>query len=238
MEPKATYEITDHKAVQLYDGDMIRLLAGHIKRCVPNGGELTDGEALALAQASLATDLCPFSGEIWYIPKKGPHIGIRGLRRKAREQSLYSINVRPMTPEELQEHGVRIEIGDIGCACELYRHDQTREAADINRLAGAPIITIKPIIGIGIWRKAYPEINQYKDDPVPHSKSPSWVAKKRAEADALSQAFNIKTPYSDEVDSRVSIDEESEGPPIGEDNGDMPSPSNDMSPVDELFGTD
>jgi len=180
--------------------ERVKMLAGHIKKCIPNGEVLENNEAIALARISMATDLSPFTGEVWYIPKKGPHIGIRGLRRKAKEQSLYSKSFRSMTPEEIKEHDVRIEVGDVGCVCELFRHDLTKEAAQINQMAGSPVIVIKPIVGIGIWRKAYKEIAQYKDDPVPHGKSPAWVARKRAEADALSQAYDIgiNLPYADE----------------------------------------
>jgi hypothetical protein len=110
----------------------VKMLAGHIKKCVPNGETLESSEAIALARISMATDLSPFTGEVWYIPKKGPHIGIRGLRRKAKEQSLYSKSFRPMTPEEIKEHDVRTGIGDVGYVCELFRHDLTKEAAEIN----------------------------------------------------------------------------------------------------------
>jgi len=155
----------------------------------------------------MATDLSPFTGEIWYIPKKGPHIGIRGLRRKAKEQSLYSKSFRPMTPDEITDHDVRTGVGDVGYVCELYRHDLTREAAQINQMSGGATIPIKPIVGIGIWRKAYKEIAQYKDDNVPHGKSPAWVARKRAEADALSQVYDVTIglTFSDEVGEYLEV---------------------------------
>lgn len=180
--------------------ERVRLLAGHIKNCIPNGGALDDSEAIALARISMVTDLSPFTGEVWYIPKKGPHIGIRGLRRKAKEQSLYSKNFRPMTPEEIGEHDVRTDVGDVGYICELWRHDLTKDAAQINQMSAEVVIPIKPIVGIGIWRKAYKEIAQYKNDSIPHGKSPAWVARKRAEADALSQAYDIgiNLPHADE----------------------------------------
>lgn len=192
------------RAVQVHIGtdiealnEQVKLFAGHIKACIPNGKDLTNDEAIALARISMATDLSPFIGEVWYIHGLGPHIGIRGLRRKAKEQGLYSKSFRAMRNEEIEEHDVRP--CDVGYICELFRHDLTKEAAEINRLAGQPIIPIKPVVGIGIWRKRYEEIAQYKDDRVPHGKSPAWVAKKRAEADALSQAYDIgiNLPYSD-----------------------------------------
>lgn len=200
------------RAVQIHastdieaENELVRLFAGQIKACIPNGKDLTDSEAIGLARISMATDLSPFTGEIWYIPKKGPHIGIRGLRRKAKEQALYSKDFRAMRDEEIEEHDVRA--CDVGYICELFRHDLTKEAAQINQLAGQPVIPIKPIIGVGIWRLAYKEIAQYKDDSVPHTKSPAWVARKRAEADALSQAYDIgiNLPYSDVGNHNLEI---------------------------------
>jgi len=185
----------------------VKLLAGQIKKCVPNGDKLSNSEALALARISMATDLSPFTGELFYLPGKGPHVGIRGFRRKAKEQALYSTNFRPMIPEEIKEHDVRTNVGDVGYVCELWRHDLTKEAAEINELAGEAIIPIKPIVGVGIWRKKYPEIAQYKDDNVPHGKSPAWQAKKRAEADALGQAYDIglNLPHADEPSGYLEI---------------------------------
>jgi len=185
----------------------VKQLAGHIKACIPNGADLSDHEAIALARVSMATDLSPFTGEVWYIPKKGPHIGIRGLRRKAKEQSLYSKSFRPMTPDEITNHDVRTGVGDVGYVCELYRHDLIKEAAQINQMLGGATIPIKPTVGIGIWRKAYKEIAQYKDDSIPHGKSPAWVAKKRAEADALSQVYDVTIglTFSDEVGEYLEV---------------------------------
>lgn len=204
------------RAVEIYSSattdiaalnEHVKQLAGHIKACIPNGADLTDHEAIALARVSMATDLSPFTGEVWYIPKKGPHIGIRGLRRKAKEQSLYSKSFRRMTDDEITNHDVRTGVGDVGYVCELWRHDLTKEAAQINQALPGASIPIKPIVGIGIWRKAYKEISQYKDDSVPHGKSPAWVAKKRAEADALSQVYDvaIRLPFSDEPSEYLEV---------------------------------
>lgn len=61
-------------------------LSQRIKIMVPGGNKLTDSEAQALAQVSLVTTCNPFIGEIWYIPGRGPMIGIKGARRHGNEQ--------------------------------------------------------------------------------------------------------------------------------------------------------
>jgi len=173
------------RAIQLYDDKMIEQFARRIKKCVPNGSKLQDDEALALAQIAVSTDLSPFVGELFYIPGKGPHIGIEGLRRKASEQSTYSLAPpRAMDDEEIKEHGLKQ--GDVGRVAELYRHDVLAKAVEINKAAGEPVIPIRPVVGIGIWGKG---------EQVPKGKSPAWVASKRAEADALKKGFNIIIPF-------------------------------------------
>lgn len=175
----------ERRAIQQYDGEKIKRLAQRIKQCIPNGSRLKDHEALALAQIAVSTDLSPFVGELYYIPGKGPHIGIEGLRRKASEQSTYSMAPpRAMNPEERTEHDLKE--GDVGRVAELYRHDVLARAVEINKAAGEPVIPIKPIAGIGIWKKG---------DQVPKGKSPAWVASKRAEADVLKKGFNIVIPF-------------------------------------------
>jgi hypothetical protein len=176
--------------VTLYgDGKSLKHMAWRVKHCVPGGQRLGDDEAYSLAQIALATGLNPFTGEIWYIPGRGPMAGIRGLRRRAREQSTYSLDCRAMRGEEVTEHQIKPD--DVGRTCALYRHDVLQRAVEINKAAGTEIVPVKPIIGVGIWRKG---------DNVPSGKSPVWVADKRAEADALRKAFDLsELPYSDEV---------------------------------------
>lgn len=173
------------RAIQLYDNEMMERLARRIKRCVPNGDRLNDDEALALAQIAVSTDLSPFVGELYYIHGRGPGVGIEGLRRKASEQSTYSMaQPRAMTDEEITEHNLKEN--DVGRVAELYRHDILAKAVEINKAAGEPIIPIEPIVGIGIWKKG---------DQVPKGKSSAWVASKRAEAGALKKGFNIVMPF-------------------------------------------
>lgn len=65
----------------------ISALANRIKTMLPGGDKLSENEALALAQVATVTRLNPFIGEVWYIPGKGPMIGIKGARRMENEDT-------------------------------------------------------------------------------------------------------------------------------------------------------
>jgi len=185
-EPSMKKEI----ALQQYgERDALSEMVHRVKHCVPNGKRLKDAEVLSLAQVALATGLDPFTGEIWYIPGKGPMAGIKGLRRRAREQSTYSVTFRAMRNSEPDEHNIKV--GDVGRICELFRHDVLQKAVEINKVAGEMVVPVKPILGVGIWRTG---------DQIASSKSSTWMADKRAEADALRKGFDLtELQYSDEI---------------------------------------
>lgn len=210
--PFPTPPIGDIEAFNKYVHDY----AAHIKYCVPNGHKLNDKEAIALARIAMDTGLSPFTGEVSYLPGKGPHIGIEGLRRKAKEQALYSKSHRAMTPDEIKEHGVRVDVGDIGYVCQLWRHDLTQDAARINALAGEVVIQIEPILGFGIFHTAGWQTTKrgepYPADTIPNGRSAAWVARKRSEADALRQAYDIgiSLPYHDEPEYLPVADNDEE----------------------------
>ena len=65
----------------------ISALAKRIKTMLPGGDKLSETDALALAQFATVTRLNPFIGECWYIPGKGPMIGIKGARRMENEST-------------------------------------------------------------------------------------------------------------------------------------------------------
>lgn len=123
--------------------------------------------------------------------------GIKGLRRKSSEQSLYSTSIRAMDVQEAIEHGLQEK--DVGRICQLYRHDILQGAVEINRAAGEVIIPLQPIIGVGIWKGG---------DQVAKGKSPAWMASKRAEADALKKGFSIPLPYDEQANGFDTIIEE------------------------------
>ena len=74
--------------LQVFGADraLVSEIAARLKLMISNGKKLTNDEALALAQYSVATDLNPFLGECYYLPGMGPGPGIAGWRKKAQER--------------------------------------------------------------------------------------------------------------------------------------------------------
>ena len=143
----------------------IKELGERMRRFLPNGDKMQACDALSFAQASLALDLNPFAGEIWYIPRVGIVTGIAGYRKMARQQGPFVAQSRQMTPAERADHNLKDQ--DLGAVCELYRPDQLREAAEINLAAGKEIIPIAPTLGIGIWRAAELALSVLKEGSKP-----------------------------------------------------------------------
>jgi len=180
----------NENALQAYgERSDIKELGDRVKRFLPNGDKMSAEDALGLAQIAIAQDLNPFAREIWFVPGLGIVTGIEGYRKLARRVAHYTAQTREMTPEERAKH--RLEEGEFGAVCELYRPDVIRDAVAVNNAAGAEVIPVLPTIGIGIKRPT--ERNSY----APTGRSLMWVAEKRAEADALRKAFDIQVGFAD-----------------------------------------
>lgn len=171
----------------------IREMMSRIRQMVPNADKIGDDGCLALAQASIALELNPFIGEIWAIPQGGGKFalspGIKGLRKKARQQGKYQVTLRPATPEELG--GVKMNPGDIARACDLYM--MTPHALEVLRLTGRAVM----FTGLAIIRSD----DKTKMEHV-------QCVRKRAEADALKQAFDLSAlgTYVEEPPTQWQID--------------------------------
>ena len=170
----------DVTLVQYGDRDQVRELGSRIKRFLPNGNKMESVDALSLAQLSIAHGLNPFIGDVWWIPKKGIMVGINGLRKSARRVSPYSVDIQLMRTNEREEHDV--PDGAAAYIARLFR-------ADIMGQMVAARQPVYPFIGIGISAKE--EWKPHTQKPLPHTKSLAWVARKRAEADALKAAYDI-----------------------------------------------
>ena len=200
----------------------LREMAARIKTMLPNGSILEDHEALALAQASHLTGLNPFEGEIYFLknPKtgesKGVYTGIKGRRRKAREQ-LYNqvgkganfwIEYEFATAEwktsnnyDPQATVCIATLRDTGMINEYVRIvtalvSARMSTADIKAIAGdRPFVT-----GIGFVKPGEYLIRPLRE-----------VAKKRAERAALAQRFDIGLKIkSDDYTDDTSDDSVSE----------------------------
>ena len=183
-----------NEMITFEDSEKLRALAQLLKKMLPGGERMSDGEALALAQAARAMGRNPLAGEIYAIPGKGVADGYRGLIKDARPGS-YHLKYRPLTAEEVEEHEVRT--GDIARACELYLFAEVEQC----KRYGVPY---EPTVGVGIvreeekfqterWDNAtrarlpLPR-DQWKPIPPPTGRSWGWKAEIRAMKDALRRA--------------------------------------------------
>jgi hypothetical protein len=109
----------------------IEAYARRIKLMCKGGKNLSDPEALALAQVATITHLDPFIGEVWYIPGSGPMVGIAGARRvdqeDTRERGGYStVEVISCPPEEAG--ALETELKDVAAS---FRAEITDTAATL-----------------------------------------------------------------------------------------------------------
>lgn len=196
--------------IQSYgESDDIYSLAKRIKVMVPGGNKLQDAEAQALAQVALVTNCNPFIGEIWYIPGRGPMIGIKGARRHGNEkiaeaggaQAYWVPELKPCSGEEA---GYKGDLKNLEAAYKCVITDsvstkmfQTMFLETINSLrAGGskdPVGEAREICG------KKPEWIGYGFSTVSEQSkmNKQALAMKRAEADALKKKFDI--PFGTEV---------------------------------------
>jgi hypothetical protein len=165
-------------------------LTKRLQATIPGGRKLSQDEALSLAQLSVAHGLDPFNGEAWIIPGSGLMVGIKGLRKAARRAANEEdgtfwtefIHVPPST-YDAPEDAIVYE-------CKLRDTISTQawaKAVNIMTSANVPykdaIEAAGPApvrVGIGI---ATP--NEPSKMPI-HQR-----ARKRAEADAIKQRYDV-----------------------------------------------
>lgn len=169
-------------------------------------GDFAERGALALAQVVVTTGLNPYVGEIWALPKKQKGgaivgftimVGIKGLRRAARQQAEEMGLVYPYfrpTWRMLDEDEIALAglcEGDRGLACELELF-LPADHVYYARYEHQPYT----LTGVGILRAAS------------HSRmEPIQAMRKRAEADALKQGFDLPFGVEDNGDQVAPEDE-------------------------------
>jgi len=179
-----------------------------IETMLPGGSKLGINERYALAQIAVAHGLDPFNGEVWYIPGRGPMIGIKGLRKKAREQvqGNFWIDFREITdPDERKRYS--IDNGALAFEARLFDSENVRTYCDMIAVmtkSGIPWSDVKVMIGekpytsgVGVLRPT----EQTKMERV-------QCAMKRAEADALKRRFDV--PFG--LTINAEIDDEKPAP--------------------------
>lgn len=190
-----------NNSLVLADKNDVSHMTGQLAHYMVGGQKLTPDERKALAVLAVTMGLNPFVGEIWYIPKSGPFVGIKGQRRNA------TVNLEK-TDDHYWTHWTRVQAeevggkeGDIAFICELRDSARIKNFASLyekmsemvqgNSALLSEIMGPSPTIkGIGLVTKAdldkYHSMEEYKRRT---KMTPVAVAKKRAESDALKQAF-------------------------------------------------
>jgi hypothetical protein len=187
-------------------------LSQRLQATIPGGRRLSQEEALSLAQISVAHGLDPFNGEAWIIPGSGLMVGIKGLRKAARriakeEDGVFWTDFVRVTPETFDEPE-----NSVVYECRLRDTITTQAwAKSINILttSGVPykeaieFVGPTPVkVGIGIAK--------------PDEKSKMLIhqrAKKRAEADALKQRYDValNAEFSEEEPQMIDATFEDNG---------------------------
>lgn len=196
--------------IQQYgDSNEVYSLAKRIKVMVPGGSKLSDSEAQALAQVSLVTQCNPFIGEIWYIPGRGPMIGIKGARRHGNEtvkraggeSAYFTAELKPCAGDVA---GYKGDIKDLAAAYECIVEDSVStklyqamfiETLNALRASGSPdpVGEAREICGKRPQWKGY----GYSTVSENSKMNKQALAMKRAEADGLKHRFDI--PFGADV---------------------------------------
>lgn len=200
--------------------ETVHEFAIRLKKSVPGGDKLTPSEAEALAQVSFATGLNPFIGEIWYIPGKGPMVGIKGARRKANEQvrmakpsDYWSCIFEVVSPEEAGADNPASVVAAWKCILTdsvssrehseqfLKVMSELRNLQDPDPFGHARELVGKPPVWIGYGFTTKQELTRMNKQA---------CAKKRAEADALKKRFDVPmvtiAPYENAEESASDKD--------------------------------
>lgn len=188
--------MTEATAITQYgEREQIKELSTRITRMLPQIRQLGETGSIALAQISYSLGLNPFVGEVWAIPQGGKNfslmVGIKGLRRAAKYQAqkmgaiypFYRPSYRLLSDEEKEMASIGPNDKALVCQLEVFlppNHTfyQTNEYARCI------------YEGMGIVRAG----TKSKMEPI-------QLVRKRAEADALKQAFDL--PFGESTDDEA-----------------------------------
>jgi RecT family protein len=184
----------------------IREVQKRILHMIPGAADAPLSVQLAAAQLVVAHGLNPFNGELYIMPTGRrkvtvnghdtwedvyvPYIGVKGLRRIARRQSMYLTDFREMDTEEVNHHRRGdYDPDDVGVTCTLAR-------LDLASLCQSIKMDFSPSVGYGFWRKKARkrtrnnQVTWYADN-IPETWTPLMVAEKRAEVNAIKQVYDM-----------------------------------------------
>jgi len=221
MDNKLTVSGNGGALAAFGERDAIREMTDRLTKMLPGTVRLTQQEALTVAQVAVAHGLDPFNGEVWGLKGEnekwyGVMVGIKGLRKCARRQAdqeggTYWTEIVRVDPKKygspetavVYECKVRDTITTQAYGKSLYTLTQAGipYAEAVRMLGDAPVVT-----GVGI--------------ATPDERSKMSIharAKKRAEAEALRQRFDVQlmgvqyTETSEDIPEDAQIPEAIEG---------------------------
>ena len=173
------------------DRDKVRELSDRLMALAPGGKRMERGECIALAQISLAHGLDPFNGEAWSIPGGGLMVGIKGLRKLARRQASaenasYWVDIQQADPDVygVAQGGVvyLAFLRDSATTQAWAKSVHSMTTAGIPYKEACEMIGAAPVVtGGGI--------------ATPDERSKMSIharARKRAEADAIKQRYDVE----------------------------------------------
>ena len=193
----------------------IAAIRKRIVQMMPGAADAPSDVQWAAAQLAVAHKLNPFNGEI-YVMKIGSkkvdnqwvddwraHVGVKGLRKLARVQSEFMTEARVMDASEVraQRRG-DYDPEDVGVEMTMWRLDVAERCSRIN-------IPYRPVKSYGFWRVKAQYNKKYKKwepDGIPNTWTAQMVAEKRAEINAIKQAFDMQIDVADPSQERT-IDE-------------------------------
>lgn len=175
-------------------------LSKRISVMLPGGNKLNDGERFALAQIAAMHGLDPFNGEVWYIPERGPMIGIKGLRKKARQQvqGNFWVEFRELDEAERARYG--IEPNALAFEARLFDSENIRTYCSMVEQmtkSGVPWETVREMIGDKPYTSGIGVLRQSERTKMERVQ----CAMKRAEADAIKRRFDVPLGIGVDVDA-------------------------------------
>lgn len=201
--------------------DAIREMTDRLIKMLPGTVRLNQQEALTVAQVAVAHGLDPFNGEVWGLKGEnekwyGVMVGIKGLRKCARRQAdqeggTYWTEIRRVEPKQYgaQDNAVVYEcrVRDTITTQAYGKSLHTLTSAGIPYAEAVRMLGDAPVvIGVGI---ATPD---ERSKMSLHAR-----AKKRAEAEAIRQRFDVQlmgvqyTDTSDDIPEDANIPDAIEG---------------------------
>lgn len=179
----------------------VRELDTRLATMLPGADKLSTNQRLALAQGSLAHGLDPFNGEIWMIPGRGLMIGVKGLRKKAREQvqGNFWVEFVEITDADTRRRQ-RIPDGALAYEARLFDSENLRTyTATCEQLlkAGIPWDAVSRMVGTKPYTTGIGVLAAGEQTKM----QPAQCAMKRAEADALKRRFDVPFGLAVEADS-------------------------------------